>query len=48
MNVLKDYFHEFTNDEDVPLVAGKNEFCLKEHALFVMQPNGQADDVPKE
>ena len=48
MTVIDGYFHEFASDEDVPKVAGKNEFCLKAHALFVMQPSGQADDVPKE
>ena len=48
MTVIDKYFHNFSKAEDIPLVAGKNEFCIKEHALFVMQPSGQADDIPKQ
>ena len=48
MNVLPNYSILHENEADKPLIASKDEFCLKEYALAVLQPTDHVDDVPKE
>ena len=40
LNVLPNYFILHENDADKPLIASKDEFCLKEYALAVLKPSG--------